>query len=570
MGVGSISKLSGKRFQSDVVYQIYVRSFLDTDGDGYGDIQGIIEKLPYIASLGVGYIWLNPIFPSPQYDNGYDVSDYCAIDPMFGTMEDFKLLIKHAEELGIGIILDMVFNHTSTEHIWFQKAMELDPYYKDFYYFQPEKEDGSPPTNWMSKFGGSAWEKVPDLGEYYLHLFHVKQADLNWKNPNVRQELFKILQFWLDMGVQGFRFDVINLVSKPKIFEDDFFGDGRRFYTDGPKMDQYLKEIYQVLGDGSNEDLLTVGELSSTSPDKCFRYSGADEKELSMIFSFHHLKVDYPSSTQKWALSDVDFHALLDVLHTWQVGMNKHNAWSALFWNNHDQPRALTRFASKKKEYHYQSATMLAATIHFMRGTPYIYQGEEIGMINPEFDDISDYCDVETLNYYRILKENGMGEKEVMEIVKARSRDNSRTPMQWTSGLGAGFSKGDSWIKVADNKAYINVQAEEEKGSGVLAFYRRLVSLRKKYDIIQTGNYTPFLESVENVVAYLRENEVQYLLCINNFSEQMISIPRHLLAPYAALKAEVLISNYCFSDVRLDRQLVIQPYETVAILLHKE
>lgn len=562
---------SKRRFQSEVVYQIYVRSFYDSNGDGYGDLQGVIAKLPYLASLGVGYIWLNPIFPSPQYDNGYDISDYCDIHPMFGTMSDFEKLVSEAEKHRIGVILDMVFNHSSTEHVWFQKALAGDPVYRDYYYFLPAREDGSPPTNWTSKFGGSTWEKLPDSQEYYLHLFHKKQADLNWRNPRVREELYEILRFWIAKGVQGFRFDVINLISKPEIFEDDPQGDGRRFYTDGPDMERYLRELHQVIADANNgeDELLTVGELSSTSAEKCFRYSGADTDELSMIFHFHHLKVDYPGNDEKWALHEMDFNLLRDLLHTWQVDMCRHNAWDALFWNNHDQPRALTRFASGRRKYHYRSATVLAATIHMMRGTPYIYQGEEIGMTNPGFERIEDYRDVETLNYYHILRERGLSEEEVMRVIKARSRDNSRTPMQWTDGLHAGFTTGTPWINAAKNKAFVNVEAEEKREDGILAFYRRLVRLRREHGIIQTGTYTPILKQLNQVVAFRRENALQYLLCINHFSDRAVEIPPGMLEEYASLQSEVLLSNCGRESIRLDRAWTLQPYETLSVLLHK-
>lgn len=566
-----MAEKSKKRFQSEVVYQIYVRSFYDSNGDGYGDLPGVIAKLPYLASLGVGYIWLNPIFPSPQYDNGYDVSDYRDIHPMFGTMSDFEKLVSEAEKRKIGVILDMVFNHSSTEHAWFQKALAGDPAYLDYYYFLPAKKDGSPPTNWISKFGGSAWEKLPDSNEYYLHLFHKKQADLNWKNPRVREELHEILRFWISKGVQGFRFDVINLISKPEIFEDDPRGDGRGLYTDGPDVELYLRELHRVIADANNgeDELLTVGELSSTSAEKCFRYSGADTDELSMIFHFQHLKVDYPGNGEKWAIRGTDFNQLRDLLHTWQVDMCRHNAWDALFWNNHDQPRALTRFASDKREHHYRSATMLAATIHMMRGTPYIYQGEEIGMTNPGFERIEYYRDVETLNYYRILREQGLSEEEVMRVIKARSRDNSRTPMQWTDGPHAGFTGGTPWINAAKNKDTVNVDAEERRKDGILAFYRNLVRLRREHDIIQAGDYTPILKRLDRVVAFRRENELQYLLCINNFSDRTVEFSPDTLKEYALLQAEVLLSNCGRESVCLAGAWTLEPYETLSVLLRK-
>lgn len=558
-------------FQSKTVYQIYVRSFYDADGDGYGDIKGVIKKLPYLHSLGVEYLWLNPVFPSPQCDNGYDISDYCAIDPIFGTMADLEKLINEAEQLGIGIIFDMVFNHTSIDHPWFKKALAGDKKYMDYYFFKPGRENNLPPTNWISKFGGSTWEKVESLNQYYLHLFSVGQADLNWQNAQLREELHEILRFWIKKGIRGFRFDVINLISKPDQFEDDFVGDGRRFYTDGANVNQYLQEMYQVINEGrdSSDALLLVGELSSTSPEKCVPYCQPENKELSMVFHFQHLKTDYPDANQKWVLADLDFKALRDILHSWQLYMYENNAWDALFWNNHDQPRSLTRFASAKKEYHYQSATLLAATLHFMRGTPYVYMGEEIGMTNPDFDDIKDYRDVETLNYYQILINQGLSQEQVMEVIKKRSRDNSRTPMQWSGGHHAGFTKGEPWINAAKNKTYINVESEENKGSGILSFYKKLIRLRKEYEIIQSGSYRPIFTEIENVIAFERENELQYLLCINNYSEDQVQIPAYELENYRSKNARVLASNYSYNEISFRRPMVLQPYETVTISIDK-
>ena len=369
-------------FSKSCVYQIYIKSFKDSNGDGIGDLGGIIEKLDYIKELGVDYIWITPFFRSPLNDNGYDVSDYRNIDPVFGSMQDLEKLISEADKRGIGLMLDMVFNHTSTEHEWFQKALTGDKKYMDYYYFIDGKPD-SPPTNWESKFGGSAWEYVPKLKKWYLHLFDVTQADLNWNNPEVRAELKDVLRFWKNKGIKGFRFDVINLVSKPDKLEDDYEGDGRRFYTDGPRIHEFLKELVQ---DSGISDMLTVGEMSSTSIDNCIRYSNPAEKELSMCFSFHHLKVDY-SNGNKWSLMKPDFKKLKELLVSWQVGMQDGGGWNAVFWCNHDQPRAVSRFGDDVK-YRAESAKALAAVIHLMRGTPYIFQGEEFGMTNAGFTSI--------------------------------------------------------------------------------------------------------------------------------------------------------------------------------------
>lgn len=429
-----------KDFKKSVVYQIYPKSFNDSNGDGIGDLRGIIEKLDYLQELGVDYIWITPFYVSPQRDNGYDIADYYNIDPIFGTMNDFEDLSTECKKRNINIMLDMVFNHTSTENEWFKKAMSGDQKYKNFYIFK-EGKDKEPPTNWVSKFGGSAWQYVDKFNEYYLHLFDVTQGDLNWENEDVRNEIYKIVNFWMDKGVKGFRFDVINLISKPEVFENDYEGDGRRFYTDGHKIHKYLKELNKETF-GKNKDIITVGEMSSTTIDNCIKYSNPDEKELSMVFNFHHLKVDYENGN-KWTLMDFDFMKLKDIFKQWQEGMQKCNGWNAVFWCNHDQPRAVSRFGDDKK-YHSESAKMLATCIHLMRGTPYIYQGEEFGMTNPYFDSISEYRDVESINYYNILKQKGVEEDEIIKILQSKSRDNSRTPLQWNSQKNAGFTEGTS------------------------------------------------------------------------------------------------------------------------------
>ncbi|MEG0275312.1 MAG: alpha,alpha-phosphotrehalase, partial [Longicatena sp.] len=472
-------------FENKVVYQIYPKSFYDSDGDGLGDLQGIIEKLDYLEYLGVDYIWMTPFFVSPQNDNGYDVADYRAIDPRFGTMEIFENLIKEAKKHHIDIMLDMVFNHTSTKHVWFQKAMRGEKKYKDYYIFRKGKENGDAPTNWVSKFGGTAWEYVKDFDEYYLHLFDKTQADLNWDNPEVRNELCEILKFWTEKGVYGFRFDVINLISKPDVLQDDYEGDGRRFYTDGTHVHEYLKEINERTF-GKDERIITVGEMSSTSLENCVKYAGKNAHELSMVFNFHHLKVDYKDK-QKWALKPFDFKELKDLFQTWQLEMQKEQAWNALFWCNHDQPRALSRFGDDKN-YPKESAKMLATAIHCLRGTPYIYQGEEIGMSNAYFTDIKQYKDVESINYYGILKQEGMKEDDIYHILQERSRDNSRTPMQWNASRNAGFSQQEPWISIIHNYQDINVENSKNDEDSVLQHYRKLIQLRKQYDIISQGS----------------------------------------------------------------------------------
>lgn len=504
-----------KDFRKSCVYQIYPKSFLDTTGDGFGDLNGVTEKLDYLKLLGVDYVWLTPFFVSPQNDNGYDIEDYYRIDPRFGTMEDLDHLIQEASDRDIGLMFDMVFNHTSTRHEWFLRAVRGEEEYQDYYIFREGKE-GGPPTNWQSKFGGNAWEYCDSVGKYYLHLFDKTQADLNWENPKVRAEIRDILQFWKKKGIRGFRFDVINLISKPDIFEDDTEGDGRRFYTDGPRIHEYLREMVEGAGLDA-DDIITVGEMSSTTMDHCLRYTNPDEKQLKMCFNFHHLKVDYKDG-DKWSLMPCDFDGLKNIFHTWQTGMAKGNGWNAVFWCNHDQPRAVSRFGNDK-EYRVQSAKMLATVIHGMRGTPYIYQGEEIGMTNAYFESIGQYRDVESLHYYDILKEEGMPEAEIYEILRQRSRDNSRTPMQWSDGENGGFTSGTPWIGVNENCREIHAEGCLKAETSIFYYYKKLVALRKEYEVISEGSYGPVLEEREGIFAYRRELGEEEMVLLANFTE---------------------------------------------------
>lgn len=534
------------RFEDKVVYQIYPKSFQDSNGDGWGDINGIRSRIDYLAGLGVDYLWLTPFFTSPQRDNGYDVADYRAVDLRFGTMADLEALIAEAEMRGIGLMFDMVFNHTSTAHEWFQKALQGDAKYMDYYIFRDGTPD-APPTNWQSKFGGSAWEYVPHLGKWYLHLFDVTQADLNWENPAVREELKDILRFWKAKGVKGFRFDVVNLISKGE-FVDDKGGDGRRFYTDGPHVHEYLKELVH---DSGIEGMVTVGEMSSTTIANCICYTNPAQHELSMTFSFHHLKVDYKDG-DKWSLMEPDIHALKEIFASWQEGMARGGGWNAVFWCNHDQPRIVSRFGATGR-YWKASAKMLAAAIHLMRGTPYIYQGEEIGMTNADFTDIADYRDVESINYHDILRASGRSEEETMKIIGARSRDNGRTPMQWTAGESAGFTTGTPWLGVNHNHAAINVEAEREDDDSILAFYRRLIALRKEHRIIAEGSIRFLERENDDVIAYERALGSERLLVLCNFRASDIAMPELHAA------GEKLIGNYPGMAARL------RPYEVVAL-----
>ena len=540
-------------FHDKVVYQIYPKSFCDTNGDGLGDLPGVTARLDYLKDLGVDYLWLTPFFPSPQRDNGYDVADYRAIDPRFGTMEDLETLIREADKRGIGLMLDMVFNHTSTAHPWFQKALAGDRKYQDYYIFK----DGSPdkiPTNWVSKFGGPAWEYLPALGKWYLHLFDVTQADLNWENPEVRAELAGILRFWKDKGIKGFRFDVVNLISKPEVYEDDHQGDGRRFYTDGRNVHRYLQELVAA---GGIDGMITVGEMSSTSLENCIGYTDPDRHELTMTFSFHHLKVDYRNG-DKWALMPADHMALKNLFAQWQEGMQAGHGWNALFWCNHDQPRAVSRFGDEGR-YWKESAKMLGTATHLMRGTPYIFQGEEIGMTNCHFRSIDQYRDVESLNYYQILQQQGKSPAEAMEIIQQRSRDNGRTPMQWDGTAHAGFTTGTPWIGVVDNYPAINAAAQVDDPDSVYSYYKKLVALRKQHRVISEGQIEFLYKDDPDLLAYRRWDGNSQLLVLCNLTGH--EAPVQLPAQWQ--DAGVLLGNYPDAAPAA----ALRPYEALVLSL---
>ncbi len=523
---------------SKVVYQVYIKSFQDSDGDGMGDLRGITSRLDYLVDLGIDCLWITPFFPSPQNDNGYDVSDYCAIEPIYGTMDDFDELAHAAHERGLSLMLDMVFNHTSTEHEWFQKALAGDPHYLAYYKFVDASPDatadnpGEPPTNWESKFGGNAWEYVPTLNKWYLHLFDVSQADLNWDNPEVRQELASVLRFWRSKGVNCFRFDVVNLISKPATWENDDEGDGRRFYSDGPHIHEYLQELVRL---GGIDGLMTVGEMSSTSLESCIGYTNPAHHELSMAFNFHHLKVDYPNG-QKWALAEPDITQLRALFASWQEDMTAGGGWNALFWSNHDQPRPNSRFGDTE-HYWYESSTLLATCTHLMRGTPYIYQGEELGQTITDFTHIEQYRDVESLNYYRILQEQGLTPEEAFATVHARSRDDGRTPMAWDATEHGGFTTGEPWLALCGNYPTINAETEMADPHSVRAYFKRLVALRKQEPVIQAGDVR-FLDAPSSkVIAYERTLDGERIVVQCNFSgEEQEAL--------ALDGGETLISNY--------------------------
>ncbi|MGL6217088.1 MAG: alpha,alpha-phosphotrehalase [Lacrimispora sphenoides] len=553
-----------KDFKKSVVYQIYPKSFNDSNGDGLGDLKGITEKLDYLQELGVDYIWLTPFYVSPQNDNGYDVADYRNIDPAFGTMEEFEEMVAAAKEKNIDIMLDMVFNHTSSEHAWFKKAIAGEKKYRDYYIFK-KSIGGKEPTNWVSKFGGSVWEPVEGTDEFYLHLFDKSQPDLNWENKEVRKEIFDIVNFWIEKGIKGFRLDVINLISKSGDWKDDHRGDGRRFYTDGPRIHEYLKELNKETF-GKYNDIITVGEMSSTTIDHCIRYSNPEEKELSMVFNFHHLKIDYKDG-EKWSLKDFDFWELKNILDTWQKGMAEGKGWNAVFWCNHDQPRIVSRIGNDK-EYHKQSAKMLATAIHMLRGTPYIYQGEEIGMKNPYFDSIDQYKDVESLNYHDILCAQGVPREEVLNILSVKSRDNSRTPMQWNNKENGGFTTGTPWLSVGESYRSINVEAALRDKDSVFYHYKKLIKLRKQYDLIAYGKYESLSKKHPQVYAYMRSFKEQKLIVLNNFygENTQFLLPKEI--NIEGYKSKILLSNYGDSP-KLDRSTSLRPYESICYLLER-
>ncbi|WP_172929069.1 alpha,alpha-phosphotrehalase [Streptococcus sp. k-378] len=534
-----------------VVYQIYPKSYKDTTENGIGDFRGIIEKIPYLAKLGVDMVWLNPFYPSPQRDNGYDISDYMAVDPLFGDMTDFEEMVRVGKEHKIDFMLDMVLNHCSTEHEWFQKALAGDKYYQDFFFIQDQ------PTDWQSKFGGSAWAPFGNTGKYYLHLFDDTQADLNWRNPNVRKELFKVVNFWRDKGVKGFRFDVINLIGKDEVLVDCPENEGKPAYTDKPIVHDYLRMMNQATF-GSDDSFMTVGEMSSTTMGNCVLYSSPDRQELSMTFNFHHLKVDYKDG-QKWTLAPFDFEELKSLYHSWGKEMSDKGGWSALFWNNHDQPRALNRFVDIQN-FRKEGATMLAASIHLSRGTPYIYMGEEIGMIDPDYDSMADYVDVESLNAYQMLLEEGKSQEKAFQIIQAKSRDNSRIPMQWDTSENAGFSTGTPWLKAGKSYKYINV--ENEIQGPIFTFYQDLIRLRKEMPIISEGNYKPAFEDSKQVYAFERQFEDQKLLVLNNFYAKEVEID----LPAVYQNGQILISNY--EDAEVSEKILLKPYQTLAIYVN--
>lgn len=532
-----------KWWKNAVIYQVYPKSFQDSNGDGIGDIKGIISRLDYLRTLGIDAIWLSPVYRSPQDDNGYDISDYQDIDPMFGSLVDMEELIAEAGKRNIKIIMDMVLNHSSDEHRWFVEAKKgKDNPYHDYYVWRDGKE-GVPPNDMTSAFGGSAWEWVPQLGQYYLHQFSVKQPDLNWDNPKLRKELYDMILWWMDKGVGGFRFDVIDLIAK----EPD-----RKITSNGTRLHEYIREM--TANTLSKGNLLTVGEAWSATPETAKLYSNPDGSEVSMVFQFEHIMLDQEPGKDKWDMIPLSLPALKRCYEKWQNTLFD-KGWNSLFLDNHDLPRIVSRWGNDGK-YRVESAKMLATMLHGMQGTPYIYQGEELGMTNVQFPDISDYEDIETLNVYKERIAAGYPKEAVMKSIYARSRDNARTPMQWNDGRNAGFTDGTPWFALNPNYTVINAENALEDKNSVFYYYQKLISLRKEYQVFLDGSFTLLLPEDEKIFAYVRKNEDSELLVCVNFTDEELSLPE-------ACKwhdGELLIHNY---DGELGSEL--RPYEAFMV-----
>ena len=544
-----------------VIYQIYPKSFYDSNGDGIGDLQGIIQKIPYIAKLNVDMIWFNPFFVSPQKDGGYDIANYRQIDPRFGTMADFEELVAKLKEINVGVMLDMVLNHCSTEHEWFQRALAGDEHYQKYFYIRDPKPNGELPTNWQSKFGGPAWAPFGNTGKYYLHLYAPGQADLDWHNPEVRKEAEAIINFWRKKGVQGFRFDVINVTGKDKVLVDST-GDPtqeKHLYTDTPVVHDYLKELNKT-SFGQDPNCITVGEMSSTSIANSIEYSDPAAHELSMVFTFHHLKVDYDHG-DKWQTKPFDFMQLKRLFTDWQEKMDDGGGWNALFWNNHDQPWALNRFGDPVN-YRERSAEMLATAIHLMRGTPYIYMGEEIGMVDPTYTTMDDYVDVEAHNAYQILLDRGLSPAEAFTQIRAKARDNSRVPMHWDASATAGFTTGIPWLRPTGQEN-INVAAELDHGE-IFDYYQQLIHLRKTNAVIAAGHIKTFLKEDPQIFAYVRFLNGRRIVVLTNFYGKATTAR---ISPEITGPGHVLISNVARKITTLPETLELAPYEALAFEL---
>ena len=549
-------------WKESVVYQIYPRSFCDSNGDGIGDLNGITGKLDYLKELGIDVIWLSPVYKSPNDDNGYDISNYQAIMDEFGTMEDFDRMLATAHEKGIKIMMDLVVNHTSDEHKWFiESRKSTDNPYRDYYIWRPAKEDGSLPNNWGSCFSGPAWEYDKTTDMYFLHLFSKKQPDLNWDNPAVRQDVFDMMNWWLKKGVDGFRMDVISLISKEPGLPDKEPGiNGYATFNvsaNGPHVHEYLQEMRQKAL--NNADTITVGECSGVTLEEAKKYARSDEKELNMVFQFEHMDVDSDEKAGKWTTRKMDLRNLKKILTRWQKGLQD-IAWNSLYWENHDQPRSVSRFGNDSDEYREISAKMLATCIHMMQGTPYVYQGEELGMTNCPFNTLDNFRDLESINAFHELTEQGkMTEEDMMAAIGYKGRDNARTPMQWDDSAYAGFSTANPWIMVNPNYTKINAKDQVNRKDSVFKYYQKLIKLRHESELIVYGTYDLILDDDKDIYAYIRTLGDEKLIVYCNFSENT----REVELPEEFTNGKVLISNY--SDAKANQKIALRPYEAIVI-----
>ena len=550
-------------WKKSIVYQIYPRSFYDSNGDGIGDLQGIIQKLDYLKELGVDVIWLSPIYDSPNDDNGYDIRDYYQIMKEFGTMEDLDHFLDAAHQRGLKIIMDLVVNHTSDEHSWFVESKKgLDNPYRDYYVWKPGK-NGREPNNWGSIFSGPAWDYDENTNEYYLHLFSKKQPDLNWENPALRNEIYTMMKFWLDKGIDGFRMDVINFISKVpglpdgEVKEGAIYGDGGPYFVNGPKIHEYLREMNEKVL--SHYDILTVGEMPGASTADAVMYTNPENKEINMIFTFEHMGLDN-GPTEKWDLKPLNLVDLKENLTKWQTELHG-TGWNSLYWNNHDQPRIVSRFGDDQ-EYRVASAKMLATCLHMMQGTPYIYQGEEIGMTNVKFESIEQYQDVETLNMFREKRSLGVPTEDIMKSIYVKGRDNARTPMQWNEQIHSGFTKGTPWIKVNPRYKEINVEAALADKESIFYHYKHLIALRKNLDVITTGDFNLLFEDHPKIFAYERRSENEKVVVLCNFSRDEIVIEDiELLKEITTSK--LIVQNCKEAEVRSRSLITLRPYESL-------
>lgn len=549
-------------WKESVVYQIYPRSFCDSNGDGIGDLNGITGKLDYLKELGIDVIWLSPVYKSPNDDNGYDISDYQDIMDEFGTMEDFDRMLATAHEKGIKIMMDLVVNHTSDEHKWFiESRKSTDNPYRDYYIWRPAKEDGNLPNNWGSCFSGPAWEYDKTTDMYFLHLFSKKQPDLNWDNPAVRQDVFDMMNWWLKKGVDGFRMDVISLISKEPGLPDKEPGiNGYATFNvsaNGPHVHEYLQEMRQKAL--NNADTITVGECSGVTLEEAKKYARSDEKELNMVFQFEHMDVDSDEKAGKWTTRKMDLRNLKKILTRWQKGLQD-IAWNSLYWENHDQPRSVSRFGNDSDEYREISAKMLATCIHMMQGTPYVYQGEELGMTNCPFNTLDNFRDLESINAFHELTEQGkMTEEDMMAAIGYKGRDNARTPMQWDDSAYAGFSTATPWIMVNPNYTKINAKDQINREDSVFKYYQKLIKLRHESELIVYGTYDLILDDDKDIYAYIRTLGDEKLIVYCNFSENT----REVELPEEFTNGKVLISNYI--DAKVNHKITLRPYEAIVI-----